>query len=199
MISWRSSSLLLTEATKASSGSTWGFWGFFSLGFKDILQKIRSSNRAMNWSHLYVNRVEGLTQIPIMPSKNAPFGIWILAFLRRVRSDHARNLHWFIRFGTEKPYNEKRLLTKTSPRARKPEIDQHNQISDLPSWMRLANIEAKVNYEPNIEAAMEPVPFASMLLFNARIAASSSSSAASNELKKRERQRRLVNLSICFW
>jgi hypothetical protein len=60
------------------------------------------------------------------------------------------------------------------------------QGTALPSWIKFANMEARSKMSQKFREVTAPVPFASMLLFNALIAASSSSSAESKELKYRE-------------
>jgi hypothetical protein len=76
--------------------------------------------------------------LPTTPSKNAPPGTWILAFLSRVRKDHALNLV-NIRNTNQLGYRENKFRTKISPLARKPEISidvgaaTHRLVSNLPT------------------------------------------------------------------
>jgi hypothetical protein len=133
----------------------------------------------MNWFRLsIIHPPRG--SIPTTPSKNAPPGTCILAFLSRVRRDHALKLQEFEIKKNRRLYSENRFRTKISPRARKPAIrtpcliEKYHPESNLPTWQ--LELSATKDRE-------KPVPFPSMLLLRTRIAASSLSRAVSSDLQ----------------
>lgn len=133
----------------------------------------------MNWFRLSIIHLPKRL-IPTTPSKNAPPGTCILAFLSKVRRDHALKLQECEIRNTRWLYSENRFRTKMSPRARNPvirnpySIEKYHPESNLPTWQ--LELSATKDRE-------KPVPFPSMLLLRTRIAASSSSRALSSDLQ----------------